>query len=94
MIIETTRFGPLEIPTEGVIDFPEGLPGFDGKRYVILNRDETPMIEWLQSVDEPDVAVMIIDPAELMIEYDIGVRTITQHVLKQIDEGFFDERVA
>lgn len=69
MKINTTRFGEVEFPEETIINFPEGLPGFSGKRYIVLQREETPMIEWLQSVDEPDIAVMLVDPVELLIDY-------------------------
>ena len=69
MRIETTRFGVQEVPDNSVIRFPEGLPGFQGRAYVLLHRDESPMIEWLQSVDEPGIALMTVDPADLLIEY-------------------------
>lgn len=70
MRIETARFGVLEVPEESVVTFPEGLPGFTGKRYVIFRRDETPIVEWIQSLDEPDVALMTVDPQDLVPGYE------------------------
>ncbi len=70
MRIMTPRFGELDIPDETVVRFPDGLPGFRSKRWVLFVRDETPMIEWLQSIDEPDIALMTMDPIrDLLLEY-------------------------
>ena len=69
MKINTTRFGEVEFSEDTIIHFPEGLPGFSGRRYVVLHREETPVIEWLQSVDEPEIAVMMLDPVDLLIDY-------------------------
>ena len=60
MKVATTRFGEVEVPDDTLITFPEGLPPFEGKRYILLHREDSPMIEWLQSVEEPDVALMDI----------------------------------
>lgn len=71
MRITTPRFGELEIPDDTVVTFPEGLPGFRSKNWVIFVREETPMIEWLQSIDEPDIALMTMDPIQdLLLEYN------------------------
>lgn len=69
MKVDTPRFGELDVPEDTLVTFPDGLPGFQGKRYVLFHREEAPAIEWLQSVDEPDVALMTIDPVDLGIEY-------------------------
>jgi flagellar assembly factor FliW len=67
--IETTRFGALEIPDANVLSFPEGLPGFESRRFILLKHETNPIVEWLQSLDEPGIAVMTIDPRELALEY-------------------------
>jgi flagellar assembly factor FliW len=67
--IATTRFGDLEIPEENVVAFPEGLPGFDTRRFILLKHDQNPIVEWLQSVDQPEIALMTIDPRELSLDY-------------------------
>jgi len=63
----TPRFGELELPDTELITFPEGLPGFPGHRYLLLHREETPVVQWLQSVDEPDVALMTVEPTDLLL---------------------------
>lgn len=70
MRIMTPRFGELDIPEETIVTFPDGLPGFRSRRWVLFVREETPMIEWLQSIDEPDIALMTMDPVrDLLIDY-------------------------
>lgn len=69
MKLSTTRFGILDVPEETVVTFPEGIPGFASKRFVVFRHDETPIIEWLQSLDEPDVALMTVEPTDFFPDY-------------------------
>ena len=63
-----------EVPDDAVIRFPEGLPGFQSKAYVLLHREESPMIEWLQSADDPGIALMTVDPADLLLDYQPKIK--------------------
>ena len=74
MKIETSRFGAIEISDELIINFPEGLPGFDGNLYALVHSDENPNIHWLQSTTDPDVALIIMDPSLLKPDYEIKPR--------------------
>ena len=74
MRVETTRFGQVEIPEDSLITFPEGLPGFDGKLYVLIHSEENPTIHWLQSASDPDVALVLMDPLTLDPDYTISPR--------------------
>ena len=74
MKVETSRFGEVDIPEESMITFPEGLPGFEGKRFFLVHSDENPMIHWLQSATQPQVAVMLMDPLLLDPNYEIEPR--------------------
>jgi flagellar assembly factor FliW len=67
---ETSRFGSIEVDDAKVIDFPEGLPGFESRRFTFLHDVNNPIVQWLQSLDEPEIAVMTIDPVDLLIEYE------------------------
>ncbi len=69
MKVATARFGEVEVTDDRVLTFPEGLPGFEGKRYALLARSETPTVEWLQSLSDPQVAVMVLDPERFEIDY-------------------------
>jgi len=75
MLLHTKHFGQLEIDEEGIVDFPEGLPGFEYvKRFILLGKnDEDSPFQWLQGVDNPDVAFVVIDPIILKKDYVVDV---------------------
>jgi len=62
MTFESSRFGTLEIQTEEVIEFPAGLIGLGGARYALLTTDDQSPFAWLQSIDDPDLALPITNP--------------------------------
>jgi flagellar assembly factor FliW len=69
MKLVTPKFGALEIPDNDIITFPEGVPGFNSRRWVLFQREETPIVSWLQSIDEPEVSLMTVEPADLLLDY-------------------------
>ncbi len=70
MTIDTSRFGVIDIDGTRLIHFSEGIPGFEYcKRFAILCADDTAPICWLQSVDDPDVALGIINSYLIMPGY-------------------------
>jgi len=87
MLIDTRHFGQIEIDEKGIIDFPEGLPGFEYvKKFVLLsNSDEDNVFWWLQSVDKPDLAFVVIDPKYIKEDYEVDVPDEEVEVLN-IDE--------
>jgi flagellar assembly factor FliW len=70
MQIETTRFGTIEIDEGKSIEFPEGLVGFpDARRFVLLEHAPQSPFHWLQSMDEPDLAFVVVDPLLIDPQY-------------------------
>jgi flagellar assembly factor FliW len=65
---ETARFGPIEVSEERVFHFPEGLPGLSGKRFLLVDDAKAPGVTWLQSLEDPAIALCLVDPKELDIE--------------------------
>ena len=56
---------------------PEGLPGFPGfERFIVLNRPETAPFRWFQSVDGPNLNLVIMNPYDFMPDYDPELETI------------------
>lgn len=63
MIIATTRFGKVQIAQEDVINFEEGILGFnDLRRFVLLDDPNDEIFAWLQSCEMPDVAFPVLEP--------------------------------
>lgn len=71
MEIRTTRFGTLQFPKDLVIQVPGGLLGFPNSvSYAVLEHDaDGSPFKWLQSVDEPSLAFIIVDPHILIPDY-------------------------
>lgn len=70
----STRFGSFEVRDESILTFPSGLLGFpEQQRYVILDHDTEAPFKWLQSVEEPSLAFVILDPAMVHPGYQIDV---------------------
>lgn len=74
-IVKTRPYGEIEIDERQIIDFPEGIFGFsDVKRFALLDtQDETSPLKWLQAVDEPELAFVVIRPVDFMKEYELAV---------------------
>jgi len=80
--IESTRFGPLVVDEERVINFPNGLLGFpDHKRFALIQTGEENYFFWLQSADEPNLAFVVTDPAIFFKGYEVPLRDETRHDL-------------
>jgi flagellar assembly factor FliW len=63
MLIHTVNFGNLEVPDEKIITFKEGLPGFPQiHRFVVLEMEALKPFQYLQALDDPPIALFIINP--------------------------------
>jgi flagellar assembly factor FliW len=81
----STRFGSFEIRDESILTFPSGLLGFpEQQRYVILDHDTEAPFKWLQSVDEPGLAFVILDPTIFHADYRVDV---SADALTEIRDG-------
>lgn len=71
----TTRFGMLSITEEKVIHFVQGLPGFRTlRRFILLDHDQDGTFKWLQSMEDPNVAFLITNPALYRPDYTVPLR--------------------
>jgi flagellar assembly factor FliW len=87
VIIESARFGTVEINDQSIIVFQGGLPGFTGLlRFTIIRCDQTEPIQWLQSLEDPDVSLPIINPFIIKPEYEIEVNDDELDIIKTHSE--------
>lgn len=74
MRVMTKHFGEIDLDESKIIYFADGILGFDNyKNYNILydnEEGERPDISWLQSIDEPALAIPIMSPFLVMEEYN------------------------
>ena len=74
MILNTLKFGEIEIEESRIFEFVLPIIGFDGlSKYIILEPDKDTLFKWLQSVEEPALAFPIISVATLDYEYSIDL---------------------
>ena len=70
MKIETRDFGEMEIDPEEVVEFISPIYGFESlRRFVLLYDDNIPPFTWLQSIEEPRVCFIMVDPAIAAKDY-------------------------
>lgn len=62
LTIDSTRFGRIEVAPESVIEFPDGLIGFDSRRFALVAREPDAAFLWLHSVEDPSLALPVADP--------------------------------
>lgn len=68
MLIQTSRFGRVEITEHDIIFFPEGLLGFsDYHQFVLLDDPNDEIFAWLQSCEQAGLAFPVLEP-ELFVE--------------------------
>jgi flagellar assembly factor FliW len=76
MLIETTRFGKVEIDGSRVITFKDGLLGFPKHSHfaLIQTGDET-VFFWMQSLDDAALAFLVCDPLAFVPDYQAQIRS-------------------
>ncbi len=75
MKIESPRYGSIEVAPERILEFPRGLPGFEDLRRFSLFHPEggEPAYYILQSLEMPEVAFHVADPARFGFDYRISL---------------------
>jgi flagellar assembly factor FliW len=74
MLIETTRFGDIEVSDQDIIHFPRGLYGLNGTRhYCLLPHTEDGSVHWLQAADAPNLALPLVDPFLSFASYEVDI---------------------
>ncbi|MFW5870361.1 MAG: flagellar assembly protein FliW [Candidatus Sumerlaeota bacterium] len=93
MKVETTRFGQIDVPEGDIINLPEGVLGFpEATRYVLLEHDsEGTPFKWLQSLDDPNLAFIVIDPHMVVEGY---VVEFDEEMQDEVGCKYADEKFA
>jgi flagellar assembly factor FliW len=75
MKIESPVLGTIEVSEEKIIEFRNGLPGFENcRRFALLHEEGAePTLFLLQSVDDPEVMFSITGPETLGVTYEFSI---------------------
>jgi len=73
MKVDTKAFGLIEVDEKQKISFPQGLFGFEDFRdYTLLDAEHQPFL-WLQSLDDRDIAFILINPFLFRPDYEVNI---------------------
>lgn len=74
MLVRTKHFGEIDLAEDKILTFDQGLMGFEYcTKFTILfdsEAKERPAISWLQSCDEPGLALPVISPLLVKPDYN------------------------
>jgi flagellar assembly factor FliW len=73
LTIDSSRFGPLEIASDDVIDFPSGLIGLGGRRFALVTVEDDSSFSWLHSLDDPTLALPVTNPWHFFADYTVDL---------------------
>jgi len=80
--VATDRFGTVEYVEESVIDFPQGLPGFESeRRFVIIEQPQTQPIVFLQSLGRADLSFLVLPVPAIDPNYELQLSSDDLKVL-------------
>jgi flagellar assembly factor FliW len=83
MLIHTLNFGDLDVPEDKIITFKEGLPGFPQiHKFAILELEDLKPFQYLQSLDDPPIALFIINPFMVDSTYEFRLSDSDMEDLK------------
>jgi len=70
MKIQTTRFGEIDVKETEFITMKGSILGFGNlKRFALLQNKENTTLWWFQSVDDPTVAFVVVNPLLIKPDY-------------------------
>jgi flagellar assembly factor FliW len=82
-VIETTRFGTIQVEEDRVFELISPLLGFEKlHKFVIIDHAPDSPFKWLQSTEEPHVAFIVTNPVNFGIEYEF---TVPEEDTKKLD---------
>jgi flagellar assembly factor FliW len=70
VVVQTGRFGQIEISTDEIITIPSGILGFpQDQEFCLVDTGDDTLILWLQSLTNPRLAFPIIEPKIFKNDY-------------------------
>ena len=74
MIVQSTRFGELEVSDEQILDFSQGIMGFpEEKRFALMEYKPDSPFYVLQSLSDPDLTFLMINPFAFFNDYEFDM---------------------
>jgi len=71
--IDSTRFGTVEVNPDSVLEFPNGLVGLGGSRFVLVAPEADSVFVWLHSCEDPSLALPVTRPWNFFPDYEVSL---------------------
>ena len=72
-MVYKTKLGEIEVPEDDVITFEDGIPGFERlKKFSVVSNGSDPIF-WLVSLEDPSVALPVVNPWIIRVDYAIEI---------------------
>jgi flagellar assembly factor FliW len=86
MLLETTRFGSIEVADDTVISIADGIPGFpELQQFVLVDADDEQPFYWIQDVNDGDLAFLAVVPWDYFPDYTFTLHDDDEFALKVED---------
>ena len=73
MKLDTERFGEVSYTQEEILFFPRGIPAFENNHSWMLIGNDDNAIKWLQSIDDPSLALPVTSPDAVQPDYNARI---------------------
>lgn len=74
MLIQTKYLGEIEVTEDQIINFPQGILGFELHReFIILNIIDNDNFKILQDLKHPEIAFFLINPWDFYKDYTVDL---------------------
>lgn len=74
MLLKTRQFGEININDKDIIAFPAGILAFEEyTRFVIIPVENNLFFNWLQSIDEPNLCFLLVDPFAIQPDFYVDI---------------------
>jgi len=74
MHVSTRRFGEIDIPRDKIISMAKPILGFESlSGFCLIEAEEMAPFMWLQAIEDPNVAFIVVNPRVFFPDYRIEV---------------------
>lgn len=78
MEFSTKIYGDISYKEEEIITFKKGIPGFEGlTKFILFEYKENPVFNILHSIEDENIALIVINPFDFFKEYEINLKNET-----------------
>ena len=69
-----TRYGKQVVTKASLLNFPDGLPGFeDLRQYKLFHEEGKSTVYYLQSTEDPDIRLPVVTPESCKVDFRIDL---------------------